>query len=907
MGGAATLPQLKPQSYQTLSSHLQPHDGDRPNGGRSNPFPRGSIIEVRPDESSFKDTYFSATVISPAGSTSISPKKGSKKTSQKIHVRYKDLLASKDKSARLKEFVDVSCVRPCPPVEEIVEGFEPDDAVDALYQDGWWIGVVKRAVEGGERRYVVSFQNPTDEREFGFSELRVHWDWVDGSWVRPDRQSIAGLMFDVGRKVEVSFDQEDCQGAWFPATIQKDKGNGTYLVEYSANKNKKVVTVEATVDSLHLRPSPPLLKDKNFVLLEKVDALFDCGWWSGVIRQELENSRYLVFFKQLNRQNEFNQSELRPHMDWKEGKWFTSSQDVSTPPSESGILEHSAGENPSASVLTVSVNNLGDEKSSWGKRTRRKQRHAGGKNNSSPSYVKNSSAEVSQVENPKPNVEGTEPDVVDITAEAVQNEHTDQGLEIPVIIGLPCAEMASAGFGKSRGKRGRGSISKEITNTVTEDDSTAQNEDITLSEIVEFSEKRKRGRPRRQAPAIDDLNEKDDDPRKVPEVEAIDMEDSAVIVVETPESIVKEAQESIVMGTPEAMVMETSPRNQEKTTLNKDKPINGRSDTNDRKRTSARKHEEKVAKENSPQESLAFKRGRRRSTPTIQVQDSVGVPGSKSANSNSALQVKIVCEAPSNEFDDQPLSKWIEGMHNPSAVDSSKPSAVGQSIENGEKQRDGAIDKHQESETPSLALMDTCSAVPLEQPSLPFVKNNLLWKTIEQTMDVFQRMPQNPHFLPLQNVKECLREGFAIGHMVTFSSVVEKTCNLRIDTPQSVMDDLLETLAALETHGFNVGPIEDRVVELIALREKEAKLVDDADGLRSQQIEHEREIDKIEDEIEGITEEIRKLQEKLSVAESAKSKEKAEIAGLDAMLKETQDGIENVRREFEDIVSTPPL
>lgn len=133
-------------------------------------------------------------------------------------------------------------------------------------------------------------------------------------------------MFDVGRKVEVSFDREDFQDAWFPATILEDLG-GTFLVEYiSASTDNKDQPIKARVNFLHVRPCPPLLKDKNFVLLDKVDAFFDFGWWSGVITKELENSRYIVYFKQMKLDKEFNQSELRPHMEWKDGKWFTSSQ-----------------------------------------------------------------------------------------------------------------------------------------------------------------------------------------------------------------------------------------------------------------------------------------------------------------------------------------------------------------------------------------------------------------------------------------------------------------------------------------------------------------------------------------------------------------------------------------------------
>lgn len=137
-------------------------------------------------------------------------------------------------------------------------------------------------------------------------------------------------MFDVGRKVEVSFEREDSQDAWYPATIHEDLGDGTFLVESSSAKTDNLSLAKARVDSLHIRPCPPLLKAKNFDLLEKVDAFFDSGWWSGIITKHLENSRYIVFFKQMKYDKELGQSELRPHMEWKEGKWFTSSQVLST-------------------------------------------------------------------------------------------------------------------------------------------------------------------------------------------------------------------------------------------------------------------------------------------------------------------------------------------------------------------------------------------------------------------------------------------------------------------------------------------------------------------------------------------------------------------------------------------------
>lgn len=132
-------------------------------------------------------------------------------------------------------------------------------------------------------------------------------------------------MFDVGRKVEVSSDREDCQGAWFPAILRKVLKNGFYSVECmnvgTSDKNRpRKVTIN------YIRPRPPLLREKNFNLLEKVDAFFDNGWWNGVITKELENRKYVVYFKQMKREKEFKFWELRPHMEWKDGKWYTSLQ-----------------------------------------------------------------------------------------------------------------------------------------------------------------------------------------------------------------------------------------------------------------------------------------------------------------------------------------------------------------------------------------------------------------------------------------------------------------------------------------------------------------------------------------------------------------------------------------------------
>ncbi|KAG8389591.1 hypothetical protein BUALT_Bualt02G0245000 [Buddleja alternifolia] len=1023
MGGAPThLQQLTPHNRQTSASYRR-----RRRRSYLDHFPEGSLVEVQTNEDDFKGVYFSATVI--LLSSPVSPKKISKKNSKKLYVEYHNLLDDEDESKRLREYVDVSFVRPAPPFVEIVTGFEQDDVVDAFYKDGWWTGIVKQVLEGGER-FVVTFQNPPDELEFGLAELRAHWGWVDGSWFRPEKQSKAGLMFDVGRKVEVSFDRDDCQDAWFPATIHEDLGNGTLLVEHCADIEKKVQTIKVKTDSLHVRPCPPLLKDKNFVLLEKVDAFFDFGWWSGVITKVLENSRYIVFFKQMKTDKEFNQNELRPHMDWKDGRWFTSSQlsqDVSIPSSDEGMHEYPITESSRGSALAVRLNGLGDKNGtsndndktspfnalsrplkkhkeenvlganqqgkrdrsikemvrgsqtpvsekdmtssatqtakgnqssdnpSWGKRIQRKQRKVGlvsnvkEKVNSTLSSKKKGSTQTLQSETSGPNAEGMEPDAVGNSGEDVQSKYAKKETELPIIIGLPCGETGSSRSGISRTKRIRHSNGKEIVKLVSDEkkqlnDSRVQDNGKEILKLVS-DEKQQLNDSTVQDNGKEIVKLVSDEKQQLNDSTVQDMKDSKQLQIEEssekkrrgrPRKTLIESVQTPVTGkifalgntqtgaagsanlsekddrhgTPEmeVMGMAASLSIQKEMAINKDKPISTHSDVKNRrgrmtKRTLTKLQDEKVAKDSiGLEENRSSKRGRRRITNDnivlLQTSDSLDASGGKTMDLNCTMEVeKVVTDASCNEFENEPLSKWIEGMHSPPVIDGSKPSPVStveQCIENSEKQAENEI--------------HVSALVPCEEQSLPFVKSTVLWKTIE-SMEVFQRIPQRPHFQPLEQFKESSREGLAIGYMVSFSSVVEKASKLQLNDPQSITDecdDILETLSELERQGFDVKVVQDRVTKLLEMKDKQGKLVDEVKELNDQILEHSRKKSKIDEEIlemnelkQEMNEQLRKIEEKLSDLESAKENEDTEIAFSRARIERIEECIKNVERELE--------
>jgi hypothetical protein len=136
----------------------------------------GEEVEVSSDEPGFKGSWYVATIIEPP-----IPKKYTR-----ARVEYRTLL-TEDGSEPLKEYVDEGYVRPKPPQEEFsAKDLELGGVVGAYCRDGWWTGVVVKVL--GDSRYRVYFKNPPDVIEFDRKDLRVHQEWLNGEWVRPEKR-----------------------------------------------------------------------------------------------------------------------------------------------------------------------------------------------------------------------------------------------------------------------------------------------------------------------------------------------------------------------------------------------------------------------------------------------------------------------------------------------------------------------------------------------------------------------------------------------------------------------------------------------------------------------------------------------------------------------------------------------
>lgn len=193
---------------------------------------------------------------------------------------------------------------------------------------------------------------------------------------------------------------------------------------------------------------------------------------------------------------------------------------------------------------------------------------------------------------------------------------------------------------------------------------------------------------------------------------------------------------------------------------------------------------------------------------------------------------------------------------------------------------------------------------PVENQTLPFVKKSPIWKTIE-SMEVFQIVPQKPHFCPLGETKEEYREGSAVGIMVTYAGLFEKISMLQFNDARSIFDRTLESLLDLEKHGFDVTLLRRRVNELLSIRDGQGQLLDDFKDSEMKIIERSKETTKLEEEMIEIRKKISELEEQLDSTKSRKQTEDLEIARLQSHVASINDRVQSARRDFEKLAAAP--
>ncbi|XP_073263606.1 DUF724 domain-containing protein 6 isoform X2 [Populus alba] len=885
-------------------------------------FNKGEEVEVSSDEEGFRGAWYLATILEFPKPQSQAAVKSASKKKRKAIVQYKTLV-TEDGSAPLVEQVDPHLIRPLPPQYLLKNGgpFQENEAIDASLRDGWWSGVVKKVLDGGSR-YMVYFDNPPDVVEFEAKDLRLHLDWVDGNWVRPQMQR---LYFYPICSFHFINGVEDMYALCltYLSFVIKENEDKTFLVKcLSARNSDEAGPMKTIVDFLHIRPTPPLYADRNYELLERVDTRYGFGWRSGVITKLLAGRRYNVFFKHGNEDKELSHSKIRPHLEWVDGKWISKSKEVRIVSDSQGqFVGTDSSDNPDVAVqlksssaaedetkektVSTSIRNPTEQSMHSGEKSVKKLKltlyNGGGACSSASSML-------------------TEVD----TTEAPLSVTVLQSRKIPIEMSSnekPCGFTTS----KTGGKRAR-CIEKHMVDAQpsnkTENFSAGKTTKTKLHKVLELDCPKvdivtRKGRATKSPFRSPNSSAavKDGDAVEVT-VQGISESDVKTKEIEVPLIIGLKAIEGIYQDDKEMLKL----MRDQKKGLNdsaKDKNMEYVGSSQRRKRGRPRKliinskalvaskdfgpvdiadevvqvvvkdlttNEVEWPTQARAEPKVSHNSSREKSSEIFKTEFM-----SREADAAAAAASKNVAE------DDQPLSTWFGNMHGSAGLEELRLS-TGRIVSEAREKKVVAV----QSCTVDPKSNDTL----VENQLVPFVKKSPVWNTIE-SMEVFQIIPQKPHFHPLTECKEEYREGSAIGIMVTFASLFEKISSLQFDDCRSILESTLESLVDLEKHGFDITVPRCRLNELLSIKDGQGEVINESKDAEGKIRAHADEKRKLEEKMSDIEKKITELQEELALTNAKMEAKGLDISKMQSHTDAINERIKNARDHFVKVASAP--
>ncbi|KAK6288503.1 hypothetical protein POUND7_000044 [Theobroma cacao] len=132
----------------------------------------GSQVEISSNDPGFRGSWYIGTII----------KRVSKRNPNKFLVEYTHLFQDEAGTKPLKETINAADLRPLAPRER-ARKFKFGEEVDAYHHDGWWEGMITKELENG--KFHVYFKRSKEQLEFGEDQLRLHREWINGSWKPP--------------------------------------------------------------------------------------------------------------------------------------------------------------------------------------------------------------------------------------------------------------------------------------------------------------------------------------------------------------------------------------------------------------------------------------------------------------------------------------------------------------------------------------------------------------------------------------------------------------------------------------------------------------------------------------------------------------------------------------------------
>ncbi|GLT95515.1 hypothetical protein SLE2022_131940 [Rubroshorea leprosula] len=708
--------------------------------------------------------------------------------------------------------------------------------------------------------------------------------------------------FRAGSVVEVSSEEEGFKGSWFVAkilTLPKERNKGKALIQYQTlitdEESRKPLKESASLS--FIRPLPPRPEpDQIFEVNDIVDAFHRDGWWVGVVSRVLDHRRYYVSFEEPGEQLEFDRSNLRVHLDWLDGKWVKPQKlQESNQKKVDGVeklitntfqkkrrklqkcksqLSPLVQGKEDNALEIVPVDHLIEEVEFSVHATLKDINQQ--KGHVMSRYRKEDCSTRARAKRKQPQLvcEISKPLSVDVP-QAHFTEHTAKQADLSRVLGLePGSQTAIKGTINIACARDCNTKENEVVLAVKTSDichdvqpiSSCFEDAPSTLELANMSPMLMKGIESGSQTAVVEIVSTTDCQTKENKVILAEKECKRSHGREHRSLCFKEAQSTL-------RDIDTLTVNEQDSSVVPDGVVNQQND--DREKTLEDRHPLLMKGNDSGTETAII--------------DVVSATDCKTKEDEVALGRKDcnMCQ------DEQPLSLCCEGAQ--STLQDTDPSLM-----NGKDSREKPLEI--EMRSPSTGAMGNGEL--MEGQDFLLLEDSPVWKAV-RSMDVFQTMPQKPHFRPLLKAKEIAREGLAVGHMITFAALVQKATKLKMGDPIKSFTSILESLPELETLGFDIKSVKLRVNRLLFLKDKQERLLEKSKANATKVTEHSNKLTTLDAEIENIEKKMKTLAEKQTLLFSEWQIEKSKIAEVQEEEEGTVQDIQHTEMDFESIATSP--
>ncbi|KAF5198250.1 hypothetical protein FRX31_012164 [Thalictrum thalictroides] len=742
--------------------------------------------------------------------------------------------------------------------------------------------------------------------------------------------------FIPGTSVEVSLRDKQCHGAWFPATILKDIDHELYLVGYQSLRFEGCS--KEVINAVHIRPSPPENSDRKvFAVSEKVDVYYDCGWWSAQVKEILPGHKYIVWFDHRKKAREFNQFELRCHMEWINGKWV---QD----PWATKESEFITG-----MAVEVSIHDR-HYHSAWFPATiLKKYDHNSfliGYHSLRLSNEVECSKEILDAQHMRPlppeSFEGKEfvelekveayydcgwwkgkvTKVLGSNRYIVQLEHQNKGREFNHFE-LRC-HMEWINGKWIQDSRGIDKTPNQCDVDKIDPPQLSQICNISVS-IDVANEPYKSKRKMEQFPS--------EPCQKLQKGEAAETSTFVPdLQRKMPARTMSESGTSFDLATPTTTEEKALSRNKKGISRNLtdifSSPSEGLSDPptlclGQEKITNAIECENfgnPQTFRDSSLSPLSVIEGAQCDLSRTQVQPLQNTLPIQphSTNSLDSHVIKQLNGGVGNQTSEGVSPDNALASQSNMTFTSREPSAKGpevqisMSFEEDRNGGDNAVeDEEKETKKPGFLFFNNNDEVTMENQTLPFNKRISVWEELE-AMEIFRSIPQHPHFRPLEQLSEFLREGQAIGYMLSYAILADKASKAQVDEPRIALERKLNALVDLELLGFYVQPIRARLEELLRVKDCRVKLAAELKQVEDKIMKETNEKESLESELQKSDKKIKDLQKfiiqlnkKRQMTFMEKQRKDLSIAELQQKVCQVEEEIHRTKVQFDHAAAAP--